>query len=286
VRLLWVLGLVSGCIETELSVDPPVDVPELERPADPDAPIADAGESFAAAPLATVRLDGTGSYDPNERPIVPRWRVIDAPEGSAVQIAQADAFEPEVSLDLAGTYTFELAVRNDLGLWSDPPDTVRVVATPPESVFVQLTWDAEVDLDLQLVPSRRTVFSPGVCAWCAPRPDWGVPGVHEDDPSLDADAIVGFGPETITIPVAAAGEFQPAVHYYGQDGDTRCRAERCPPTIARIDLYVDGEHVHRVEREMTTRGEVWTPFRLRTPEMVRTDVGDVTRTDLVTCVER
>jgi hypothetical protein len=280
----FIVALLIGCIETEIgpTVDPAG--PPSDLPADPLAPVADAGESFSTPPLAIVTLDGTASYDPSDLPIVPTWRLSRAPKGSAVEFEQTDSFEPSFFVDLAGIYEVELTVVNSEGRPSRVADTVRVLAVPAQSVFVQLTWDATVDLDLHLLPDRGHVFGPGSCSWCNPAPDWGVRGDRSDDPSLDADTIEGYGPETISIPKPAPGTFTAAVHYYGQGGEPRCGATGCPPTLATVELYVDGVLASRVERPLHHAGQVWEVFSLSWEDLQRVDHGRVFSIERHSCL--
>lgn len=269
VRLLCALPLVlSACVETGTSaiVDEP-DVQPIREEPDPDerepgAPFADAGEDREVAPLEQVRLDATGSFDPAGLDLIPEWRLVSAPQGSRAVLEQADAFRPEVFADIAGTYVFELSVTNTDGIRSKHPDQVVLHAVPQDALYVQLTWDVDVDLDLHLVPVDEPLWGRADCSWCNPQPEWGAVGVRVDDPSLDWDAIHGFGPETTTILAPAEGRYRVAVDLYGQGGLTTCRTEGCPVTSATLDVYVDGERVQRSLGTLEQAGELWEALEI------------------------
>lgn len=267
--LVLALPALFACNETPVSVHTRSDAltedtdPAVE-PYDPLAPVADAGEDFAAHPLREVILDGTRSYDPQDRPIIPTWRLVSVPKGSGATLDRADSMEPVFFADLVGEYVIELGVQNDMGRSDLTPDQVVVHVVPATSIYVQLTWDAEVDLDLHLVPAEDDVWGREDCTWCNMSPDWGEIGEDRDDPSLDADTIDGFGPETITILDPSEGRFTAYVDYYGEGGDIGCRAD-CPETTATLDVYVDGHHVQQMQRTLFSAGDLWTGLTVDWP---------------------
>lgn len=53
-------------------------------------PVADPGTDQAVPTCEIIRLDGTGSFDPEGLPVTYQWRLIDAPEGSLAAYAGAD----------------------------------------------------------------------------------------------------------------------------------------------------------------------------------------------------
>lgn len=278
--------LLIGCIETDLNpqreVAPSASVDEEPEP-NPNAPIANAGESFAAAPLTTLWLDGTASYDPADLDLIPTWTIVRAPTGSSAVLDRLDSLEPTLFADLPGIYEIELSVMNTKGVHSVETDTVRVQVVPSQAVYVQLTWDEEVDLDLHLLPELDDIWGPMSCSWCNPSPDWGVPSEPRDDPSLDADTIDGYGPETTTILEPSDGTFTAAVHYYGQGGDNQCRDETCPTTEATLEVFIDGQSVHKVQRELSRAGQVWQAFSISWPDQRLTTLDDFTTTSQRSC---
>jgi len=288
VRPMLLPVLLVACIESGVAPhqDPaPAPPPAQPPPYDPSAPIAHAGEGFSGAPLSFLQLDGSASYDPSGLPIVPHWRIAQTPPGSSAELDQLDSFEPLFYADIAGLYEIELRVINSEGTWSQQPDTVRVLVVPSDQVYVQLTWDAAVDLDLHLLPVGASIFHPDGCSWCNPNPDWGVIGDPRDDPSLDADAIHGYGPETVTIPEPSPGAFIATIHYYGQGGDRRCQAAGCPETTATLELYIDGVRVHRMQQVLGQAGEVFEALQVDWPGGTWTERRRMSMTQRHLCVE-
>jgi predicted CXXCH cytochrome family protein len=69
--------------------------------------------SFSAPELIT--LDGTKSYDPNGRRkeiVTYAWSILSAPAGSDAELSSRLVADPEVQLDLPGTYVFSLVVAD------------------------------------------------------------------------------------------------------------------------------------------------------------------------------
>jgi hypothetical protein len=278
--------LLSACAAPSVSArqDPLVvpDEPSTDE-TDPDAPVAHAGEDFASAPLTDVFLDGTRSYDPRGLDIVPQWQIVARPPGSRTVMERADDLRPSFFADIAGTYEIALSVRNSEGLADPTPDTVVVHVVPASSVYIQLTWDADVDLDLHLVPSGDPVWGPTDCSWCNDNPEWGDAEDSIDDPTLDWDAIDGWGPETTTIAVPASGKFRAFVDYYGQGGDFRCRDEVCPETVATADVYVDGERVHRISTTLSDTEQLWEMFEVDWPAGTVTNIDHIGLSRIADC---
>lgn len=249
----------NACIESDF-VPLPDDVTPPETV--PGEPIADAGADRVVAPLSTVTLDGTASYDPEGLAITAyQWKIVGVPAGSTVANVQGQTTDnptPALWLDIAGDYTFELTVQNEKGAWDSTPDRVVVTAEPAQDFYVQLTWDAVVDLDLHLLQAGKDVFSSGDCNYCNMSPVW-FPGQSGANPSLDWDVVTeGFGPETITIPTPNDGTYRVGVHYYGQNGAASC-AGYCPPTKATVRVYISGQLSQTFERTIEGQGTLWNP---------------------------
>ena len=280
--------LVAACSEPAglvQNLDPlSEDTDEVEEePTDPRAPVAEAGEDFRAYPLRLVRLDGSRSYDPGGLGIIPTWTLVDVPSGSQAWLERADTMSPEFFADVAGAYVVRLDVVNEAGLPDASPDFVEVQVVPGQAVYVQLTWDAEVDLDLHLRPEDEVLWGSRDCSWCNLNPPWGRDGLSTDDPSLDIDSLDGSGPETITVMAPSNGGMIAAVDYYGQQGHVRCKVDPCPPTRARVDLYVDGELSYSLSRELRKAGEVWELFALDWPSGQVSVLNQMGRTERDGC---
>lgn len=250
---------VNACIESDLVPHNDDNTPPENVPGEP---IADAGQDRVVAPLDTVMLDGTASYDPAGLAITAyKWTIVSVPQGSTIANVQGQSTDnptPSLWLDIAGDYTFELTVQNEEGVWDSTPDRVVVTAVPADDFYVQLTWDAVVDLDLHLAKAGSDLFSSGDCNYCNMAPNW-FPGNSAANPSLDWDVITeGFGPETITITDPADGTYHVGVHYYGQNGAASC-AGYCPPTTATVRVYIKGQLSQTFSRTIEGQGALWNP---------------------------
>ncbi|MEQ1566440.1 MAG: hypothetical protein ABMA64_12435 [Myxococcota bacterium] len=262
-----------------------------ESPPEPEAdppppgthePIADAGPDQIVDPLDQVKLDATASYDPEGLEIVAvEWRLVAAPPGSTSVLGVPNLPRTEFFVDLAGQYVFELTVKNTQGVWDSTPDTVVIEAVPSDGFYVQLSWDAATDLDLHLLNGTTPPFESGDCNYCNMNPHWGDPG-GSDDPSLDIDAIDGFGPETITIDAPADGVYTAAVHFYGERGDADCR-QGCDPSMATVVVYLGGAPVATYQRLLDADDQVWTVAEIRWPEQEVEPIDEVLVVDDPSC---
>ncbi|MEZ4235500.1 MAG: hypothetical protein R3F59_04920 [Myxococcota bacterium] len=222
----------------------------------PAPPVADAGPDLLLEPLDEIELDATRSYDPAGLDIVAvRWELLERPEGSTAEVDAPDKARPSLFLDLAGTYRLQLNVQNRPGLWDPTPDELVLEAVPAESLYVQLSWSTEPDLDLHLLSGSASLFGEGDCNFCNMAPDWGTRG-GRDDPHLDWDAIYGYGPEAISIQAPADGAYEIAVHYYGEAGLDHC-VGRCEPTTASVRVYADGQLLGKFAHRLVEEGELW-----------------------------
>ncbi|AGA90526.1 PDK repeat-containing protein [Thioflavicoccus mobilis 8321] len=91
-------------------------------------PIADAGSNANGLVGSEIRLDGSGSYDPDGDLITYSWTQTDWPNGSNVELTGTDGPVPRLVPDVAGNYSFELIVTDDEQEASDP-DTVTITAS-------------------------------------------------------------------------------------------------------------------------------------------------------------
>ena len=251
-------------------------------PADPDEPIADAGVDAEVRPLDVVELEGTASYDPAGLDITAvEWTMVSSPAGSTAELSDTTAPRPEFFADLAGEYIFELTVMNDAGVWDSTPDTVVITSLPAEGFYVELSWDARNDLDLHLMPEGHDIFGPLDVNFCNDNPSWGDPG-PADDPSLDWDAIDGFGPETATIPEPRDGSYNVQVHYYGENGAPTC-AGPCAESTATIRIYLGGVLAAEYSQLFTQQGQVWDAATIHWPSGQIDEIGGTYSTNRTGC---
>jgi hypothetical protein len=90
-------------------------------------PNADAGEDQGVLIGATVDLDGSGSFDPDEDILSYAWTIQQMPIGSATFLVDAHTLSPWFQPDMAGTYGIELIVND--GYVDSDPDIVTVLVT-------------------------------------------------------------------------------------------------------------------------------------------------------------
>ena len=287
-RALFALALaLAACgIEHDLRSKQEPEVtsttPETTEPTTPPAagePVADAGADAEVSPLEVVQLDRTDSYDPDGLEIVEMsWRLIGAPAGSTAGLDDEQAPRPTFFADLAGDYTFELTVMNEDGVWDSTPDTVVVTALPLDGFYVELSWDNTNDLDLHLLQAGAALFSFQDACYCNENPNWG-DATRADDPSLDWDAIDGWGPETITIDEPWDGVYNVRVHYYGEGGNDRCQGA-CAPSVATVNIYLGGVLAASFDRLLDDQGQVWDVADIEWPN------GDIHENDAVTTTNK
>jgi hypothetical protein len=92
-----------------------------------EAPVADAGDGQTVAIGDTVRLDGSGSYDPGGESLGYAWYFRLIPSGSSAAFSNPNAVSPTFVADLGGNYEIGLVVSDSTA--SSEPDTTIVIAT-------------------------------------------------------------------------------------------------------------------------------------------------------------
>lgn len=273
-------------------------------------------DEFYVRPLDVVELDGSPSIDqdgPGNKPVEYEWVMIDSPQGSAATVVEDfpnpadpgagglddDTSTPQakVWVDVAGTYTLELRVRDNLGLDSvqcQNPAIVTIVAQPEEAIHVQLTWrtpsdedltDGEgADLDLHLLHPRADDWftTPYDCYYGNPTPDWGQLDNPSDDPIIDIDDINGGGPENVSLndpesTQALGAPYLVGVHYYRNTG--RVTGTEFGSSFAKVRIFLNGELAWDYteenaesgerdpgEKEMQAQGDFWDVAEIHWPE--------------------
>ncbi len=175
-------------------------------------------------------------------------------------------FRPTVSNGLLSQY------GNRVSIESNDPEQSQVlvplsgVALPVSGVTVVdlrvvVTWDTRGDLDLHLARSsngefppfgRRQDFQFDDCYWDNLDPDWGLPGLGEDNPEHMGDDQDGDGPEEIKIFVLeTTRNYRIGVRYSGARGGG--------DATARVAIFRGSEMVGQYERTLDDVGSIWVP---------------------------
>ena len=194
----------------------------------PDAEIDCPG---SVSPPTAVSLDGRASVDPMnpDGELTYEWTVLATPDGSST----TDVIDPgkaftSLFADLAGSWTVQLIVENEVGLRSEP-DVCQFDAIPPKNLHVELIWDTgDSDMDLHLVQGGSSLFQlPGDCTYCNKNPAW-----EGGDPILALDDRTGYGPENINIDAPADGDYDVWVHYFDDKGGG--------DSVATVRVWING----------------------------------------------
>jgi len=184
-----------------------------------DKPVAICGviPPEVAAAHGTTTWIGHDSVDPGGHAIVAhRWNLVQAPIGSAVPMPGTTEPDRDFMPDLAGTYTADLVVENDIGVLSEPC-RISMEAVIEQDLWIEMYWGTMGDdMDLHLTQNNGAKDSGDDCYFsnCTYGGlPWGGP-TTVDDPALDLDDISGTGPENINIFDPAPGTYQVYVHDY------------------------------------------------------------------------
>lgn len=121
-------------------------------------PIANAGSDQTGVIGQLVTLDGTGSSDIDGNPLSYVWSILSIPAGSNATLNDINALQPTFSIDVGGSYQFQLIVND--GSVDSLPDSVTVTTenSPPVAnagpdqhplvgAIVQLDGSASYDVD-------------------------------------------------------------------------------------------------------------------------------------------
>jgi hypothetical protein len=199
---------------------------------------------------------GSDSYDDEGFAIVNHtWTLIGKPGGSTASMPTGGADRTNFMPDLAGEYTAQLVVTNELGIQSEPCITT-LEAIPGQDLWVQMYWTyAGDDMDLHLLRPGGVINTNDDCYYgnCQGGVlDWGTPNDPSDNPSLDLDDISGTGPENINISNPETGSFKVVVHDYPGSSYTSGN----PVTVV---IYVGGSMVWSDTRSIAGE-DSFTPF--------------------------
>jgi len=253
-------------------------------------------DRYDVAPLDVITLDGSPSSDPGGEVRRWVWAVVERPSGSVSRVVEsftspvepAAGGEPDDELtpralffvDLAGRYTLELRVFDNLGQESCAPRAtalVEVEAVPQKDLHIQLVWatpadpdetdDKGTDVDLHLKHQTAGAAWGGAagvwdCYFRNKAPDWGAVGDFLDDPSLDIDDINGAGPENVNLNRPEVGVTYEVGALYFRAESTFGEAGRDPriehQSYVTTRVFARGELVAElVDRELSAVNQLW-----------------------------
>ncbi|HLH08284.1 MAG TPA: PKD domain-containing protein, partial [Terriglobales bacterium] len=178
-------------------------------------PVANAGPNQTVAVGTTVQLDGSGSSDPNGKPLTFQWSAVQKPAGSTATLSDPTAVTPTFTADKFGNYQFQLVVNN--GTTSSAPSfvTISTSATPPTAKIAPLTTTPSVNQTITFDGSGSTDIDgfPITYAWTISGP----PGSHVslDNPTavMPKATLDVFGSYTVQLVVTDSRNLksQPAI---------------------------------------------------------------------------
>jgi hypothetical protein len=121
---------------------------------------------------------------------------------------------------------------------------------------VRMAWNtADTDYDLHLVREGGLPFqAANDCYFEETHPDWGQSGDSDDDPFLDRDDQLGFGPEEINLG-RATGRYDVYIQYFGSTSATP------PSSLITVDFWLRGVQSTQM-RMMGVCGNMWHMGRL------------------------
>ncbi|MGQ0505200.1 MAG: choice-of-anchor D domain-containing protein [Myxococcaceae bacterium] len=226
------------------------------------------------APGMVVTLDGSTSSDPDgDTPLTYKWTLRSQPLGAATAIANVNVASTTMTLDpkLPGEYVVELNVTDALGAKNLMPARATIVAAPAEKLLVEMFWNnAETDIDLHLLKTpTSTIGSPtDDCFYFYKKPDWGVAGDAADDPSLNRDALKGYGPEIIGYVDPPGGSTFRVAAKLAQDYGTANKA-----TEVTVRVYVFGVVKGEYKKTLEKKDDVWPVVDIGWPSGALTPVA-------------
>jgi hypothetical protein len=195
-----------------------------------------------------------------------RWELLSQPDGSdARPPSPADAPTTFLGTRLVGDYVLRVTATDDDGLSGTCETTVRAIND--NGIRVEMFWDRGAsDMDLHLLDPDGTRWSSALdCHFRNCEDEFlsvGAPGT-DDDPILDIDNTMGFGPENIRIADPRPGIYRVGVDAWrsGTGGDPRvtvriyCQDTETEPTetfgpvampnnwfwrVADVEILADG----------------------------------------------
>lgn len=232
---------------------------------DDDGPVAVCSVSPILAPsLGSLTWTGDQSFDPmGGRTIIEwSWTVVSFPIGSSVGLSELGVSNRNTMTDLAGEYSAQLVVTNDLAQ-SSQPCTATAEVVPSQDLWIEMYWQQDGDdMDLHLLAPGGVKLSDTDCYYanCVPPfglLDWGTSG-STDNPHLALDNIPGTGPEIIYIQAPADGLYTVYVHDY--PASTYMAAN-----IVTVNVWLSGTKVSTFDKAISGEDTDWDVCQIDLP---------------------
>lgn len=134
------------CLAVLLTVSCKKNTPPIENvlPAN-KPPVANAGpDTTLILPNTHITLDGSKSFDPDNRPLTYKWRKISGPYSNTLS-NPLNSDPPAIGINcyMAGDYLFELTVSNSIGISAKDTVKISVVHSP----FTEHNFDRIFDIN-------------------------------------------------------------------------------------------------------------------------------------------
>jgi hypothetical protein len=218
-------------------------------------------------PLDTLRLTGENSIASTSGSSVVRyeWRLLDRPVGSSEDFSDPQSARTEITVDVAGTYSFGLDVFDLEGVKSCETAVLEVDVIPSDDLLLQLVWSGQSsDFDIHVLREGGELFNhDGDCYFSNRQPQWT--SVPEENPEIDGDDDDGYGPENASIKHPRLGSnWRVFIHYWNKNADA-------PPITATLRMFAYGQQVVEVSKTFSDDEFMWsaldidwgeTPFAL------------------------
>ncbi|MEL7372666.1 MAG: hypothetical protein AAFN74_27315, partial [Myxococcota bacterium] len=152
-----------------------------------------------------------------------------------------------------------LEIRAEHGAVTRINAAAQMVAPAPSSttISLEIRWNTQTDFDLHLVREGGVLFDEVEdCHFLSKNPDWGLPNEKLDDPFLDNDEAVGFGPELLNLSRPAESQYDVYVQYHGFVGDFT------PSTTVDIEIGLNGQAPLLRQRLLSECGLMWHVGRI------------------------
>jgi hypothetical protein len=220
-------------------------------------------EGGTVAPGQNVILDASGS-EPADRIESYQWTALSAPSNARPTFRpNNNAPDPEVSLDFAGAWRFELALEGPDRWESCQPATVEVRAVPQDDIYVELKWTTPgddnpadnrgADIDLHYLNPKASQWNeaPWDIYWDNKTADWGSGGASSDDPELTLDADHAPGPEAVAHDSPSPGRSYTVGAYYYAPNDFG-------PSYVTARIFIRGQLAKSYEdRQLAEVSDFW-----------------------------